>query len=190
MEWTKLLDTPDSLPDKVGPFTTGANYPLRVSKVDNGVAVKVQEPANKGVIFTHEEIKALYDFSSSFSVPEAWHEGMTTGEEVNLAYWERNMMVMWFAVYSNKSLEAFNLYRGAITGKELREPTLLSGWFEHQGEGFEGWSRVISLFGGKATFHVPDSFPISDKLPKIEPNWDGHTTEEKWNHVKERLGLE
>ena len=27
-------------------------------------------------------------------------------------------------------------------------------------------------------------------LPKIEPNWDGHTTREKWTRVAEGAGIE
>lgn len=41
---------------------------------------------------------------------------------------------------------------------------------------------MLSLEDGKITFHVPDSFDIGN-LPKIEPNWDGHTTEEKWRRI-------
>lgn len=35
------------------------------------------------------------------------------------------------------------------------------------------------------TFHIPDGFNVGN-LRQIEPNWDGHTTEEKWARI-ERL---
>lgn len=101
-------------------------------------------------------------------------------EAKNLAYWERNMLALLLAEHLNDTKEAKEqrLYQG--------KP--YCGWYQHQGEGFEGWSRVVSLNNGSVSFHVPDSFDLGD-LPEIQPNWDGHTTEEKWNRIKAICGV-
>jgi len=52
----------------------------------------------------------------------------------------------------------------------------------------EGYSRVLSLDGGKMTFHIPDWFSVGN-LKQIEPNWDGHTTEEKWARIDKMMGI-
>lgn len=93
---------------------------------------------------------------------EGWNEAMSLEDTKNLAYWERNMLALLLA---------------KLVGGE-------SGWYFH-GE-YEGWSRVISLYGGKVTFHVPDDFDLSS-LKEIEKNWDGHTTFDKWENVKRLL---
>jgi hypothetical protein len=98
--------------------------------------------------------------------PYVWEEGMSLEEQKNGAYWERNMLALLLANYMNWSEKDIN-----------KTPC---GWYLH-GE-WEGWSRVISIGNGGITFHVPDDFDLGD-LPQIEPNWDGHTTEEKWNNV-------
>lgn len=48
--------------------------------------------------------------------------------------------------------------------------------------------KVLVLFTpkGQLTFHVPPDFETYN-LRKVEPCWDGHTTEEKWDRVKEYL---
>lgn len=101
-------------------------------------------------------------------------------EAKNLAYWERNMLALLLANQLNdtKVAKEQRLYQGRS----------YCGWYEHQGEGFEGWSRVVSLNNGSVSFHVPDSFDLGD-LPEIQPNWDGHTTEEKWNRIKAICGV-
>jgi len=93
------------------------------------------------------------------------------------------------ANYANKAWEQYMdmLRSRGSTSKYLDDP-LPSGWYYHGGEGFEGWSRVISLFDGSATFHVPDDFDLGN-LQQIEPNWDGHTTEEKWERVMKLCGV-
>lgn len=101
--------------------------------------------------------------------PYTWSPDQTLEEQKDGAYWERNMMVLLLA----RNMSAFN-----IPG--TNKPA--AGWYPHQGEGFEGWSRVISLYGGAATFHVPDDFDLGD-LAQIEPDWDGHTTHEKWTLI-------
>lgn len=119
---------------------------------------------------------------------QSWHEGMSPEEEASLAYWERNMLAVKFGVYANLVWEANNDLR-RVEGLEPDSRPAPCGWYRHQGEGFEGWSRVISLFDGKITFHVPDDFDIGTKLPEIEPNWDGHTTVEKWKRVMKSCGM-
>lgn len=49
------------------------------------------------------------------------------------------------------------------------------GWYRPEPD---EW-RVISMFDGAMTFHVPDDFDMLG-LPEIVPNWDGHSTEQKW----------
>lgn len=107
--------------------------------------------------------------------PFVYKEGMTLEEQVNGAYWERNMLAVLIANLSNA-------YAVAMSDKED------SGWYVH-GE-WEGWSRVISIANGEFTFHIPDNFDVGKYLPQIEPNWDGHTTEEKWIKVMEVCGME
>lgn len=85
---------------------------------------------------------------------KVWHEGMSDKEAKDLAYWERNMLALRFA----------------------------QGWYNDDDSNFPGWRRVLSLDNGRMTFHIPDEFDVGD-LPEIEPNWDGHTTEEKWQRV-------
>ncbi len=79
---------------------------------------------------------------------------MTDEESKDLAYWERNMLALYFA----------------------------DGWYKDTQSNYPGWLRVLSLDGGKITFHIPDAFMVGN-LPEIEPNWDGHTTEQKWMRV-------
>mgnify|MGYP003475095778 CR=1 FL=1 len=85
---------------------------------------------------------------------KVWHEGMSDAESKDLAYWERNMLALAYA----------------------------DGWYNDDVSSFTGWRRVLSLSNGKITFHIPDNFDVGN-LQQIEPNWDGHTTKEKWEHV-------
>lgn len=103
--------------------------------------------------------------------PLSWNAEMTLEDQKDLAYWERNMMALMFANYARHA-----------------QSKMVHGWYKHQGDGFDGWSRVISLCDGKMTFHVPDDFDLGD-LPEIPPNWDGHTTEEKWARVMLACGI-
>lgn len=108
--------------------------------------------------------------------PFVWKPEMTDEETKNGAYWERNMLVLHIATLANESWKD--------------EPKRIDcGWYKHEGEGFDGWSRVISLYNGQMTFHVPDDFDMGN-LREIEPNWDGHSTEEKWLRVMEWAGCE
>ncbi len=85
---------------------------------------------------------------------KVWHEGMSDAESKDLAYWERNMLALAFA----------------------------DGWYNDDVSNFTDWRRVLSLSNGKITFHIPDNFDVGN-LQQIEPNWDGHTTKEKWEYV-------
>jgi hypothetical protein len=107
--------------------------------------------------------------------PYVWEEGMTEKEMRDGAYFERNMLAL---------LLAHNQNYWAKTTDHFSENTEC-GWYIH-GE-WEGWTRVISLFGGQVTFHVPDDFDLGD-LPQIKSNWDGHSTEEKWKFAMDVCG--
>lgn len=85
---------------------------------------------------------------------KTWNKDMTDKDTADLAYWERNMIALYFA----------------------------EGWYADHENNFPGWLRVLSLEGGKITFHIPDEFMVGN-LPEIKPNWDGHTTDMKWMRV-------
>jgi hypothetical protein len=117
--------------------------------------------------------------------PFVWQEGMSLEEAKNGAYWERNMLAVYFGCYANKAFRSY-LDRNPEL-KETFGDKVPCGWYIH-GE-WEGWSRVISLFDGQYTFHIPDDFDLGNKLPQIEPNWDGHTTYKKWEGMMSKLGM-
>ena len=62
------------------------------------------------------------------------------------------------------------------------------GWYIDDRPDFKGWSRVLSLDGGKITFHIPDWFDVGN-LPEIPCNWDGHTSRQKWEYILFRRGI-
>lgn len=114
---------------------------------------------------------------------KTWHPDMTDKETADLAYWERNMLALYYADgwYNDdadrpaddpigKPLDG--LYFGEITTSPR----------------FPGWRRVLSLNGGKITFHIPDDFDVGG-LAEISPTWDGHTTEEKWRRIGAYCGV-
>lgn len=105
------------------------------------------------------------------------------------AYWERNMMALYAAVYANRAWTDFNEYLQAAGRGTAQDPkNVPCGWYFDTDNNWDGWKRVISLFDGRITFHVPDDFDLGDKLPEIKPNWNKHTTEEKWLMMMERCG--
>lgn len=109
---------------------------------------------------------------------KTWHEGMSPDEAKDLAYWERNMLALRYAD---------GWYNDDIPGVELDDGTIAileSGMRPR----YKGWRRVLSLEGGRITFHIPDDFPTGN-LPEIERNWDGHTTEEKWLRILSDRGI-
>ena len=83
-----------------------------------------------------------------------WNPNMTDKETAELAYWERNMLALRYA----------------------------QGWYNDDVSNFAGWRRVLCLENGTICFHIPDDFDVGS-LPCIVRNWDGHTTEEKWERV-------
>jgi hypothetical protein len=93
-----------------------------------------------------------------------WQPSMSDKETAELAYWERNVLALYFA----------------------------EGWYNDDGEDgnarYKGWRRVLSLRGGRITFHIPDDFDVG-RLAKIEKNWDGHSTLEKWRYILARCGI-
>lgn len=89
-----------------------------------------------------------------------YKDGMSEKEQKDGAYWERNMIALRFA----------------------------DGWYYDTDNNWEGWLRVLSLDGGRMCFHIPDSFDVGN-LPQIQPNWDGHTTREKWLRVMKMRGI-
>ena len=95
------------------------------------------------------------------SMNRTWHPGMTNSEAKELAYYERNMIALRYA----------------------------DGWYYDTDNNWDGWKRVLSLDGGKMTFHIPDNFKVGN-LKQIEPNWDGHTTEEKWTRIDRLMDID
>jgi hypothetical protein len=106
---------------------------------------------------------------------KGWQQGMSEKETRNLAYFERNMLAVLMAKESNDHCKSLGL-----------EPD--SGYYVHGA--WEGWSRVVSIYNGGITFHVPDDFDIGEDIPLIHPNWNGHSTEEKWKFVADLLEME
>jgi hypothetical protein len=107
-------------------------------------------------------------------IPYEYEDGMDYVTQANGAYWERNMLALFLANQSNKLCEEMGLKHD-------------SGYFIH-GE-WEGWDRVISIQNGQYTFHVPNDFDLGN-LKEIQPNWDGHTTQQKWLKMMEKCGIE
>lgn len=108
---------------------------------------------------------------------KVWYEGMPVEESKDLAYWERNMLALrfadgWYDDLVNVAADLGQPFVGVGTSKPR----------------YAGWRRVLTLDGGKMTFHIPDEFDVGN-LPRVSPNWDGHTTEQKWRRVQERFGI-
>lgn len=111
---------------------------------------------------------------------KTWHEGMSDKETADLAYWERNMLALRYAEgwYNDDKTE----YTGmSITPRGVEPDGFLA-------PRFPGWRRVLTLDSGAVTFHIPDDFLVGD-LPEVERNWDGHTTQEKWERVLAYRGV-
>jgi hypothetical protein len=106
-----------------------------------------------------------------------YKEGMSEEEQRNGAYWERNMLVLLLAEYLNK-----NLRNGLIING-------ISGWYYDTDNNWDGWKRVISIDNGKYCFHIPDKFDIGN-LQEIKPNWDGHSTKDKYIEMFDILKID
>lgn len=114
---------------------------------------------------------------------KTWTPEMGDKETADLAYWERNCLALHFAdgwYYDDVPID------WAPDAAE-KAAKLVYGLISHRAR-FQGWRRVLSISRGRITFHIPDDFNVGD-LPAIEPNWDGHTTEEKWRGILERRGI-
>lgn len=112
-----------------------------------------------------------------------WHMDMTDKETADLAYWERNVLALRYAdgwYNDDVAVPASDPDGPPINGLFFGEHVLRPR--------FKNWRRVLTLDGGKVTFHIPDDFEVGD-LPEVTPNWDGHTTEEKWKRVLESKGV-
>lgn len=110
---------------------------------------------------------------------KTWYPGMSDAETKDLAYWERNVLALHFAE---------GWYNDDVTDFSQELPSAFGLKFKLDPR-FEGWRRVLSLASGSITFHIPDDFDVGT-LPEIKPNWDGHTTEEKWRRVLKLKGIE
>ena len=109
----------------------------------------------------------------------------TPEEEADGAYWERNMLALSYAMRANELLLLI-FYK---MGMKRIPPECMNGWYNDDDNNWDGWHRVISLNGGEITFHIPDNFEVG-KLPQIKPNWNGHTTIQKWNSIAKTAGVE
>jgi hypothetical protein len=92
---------------------------------------------------------------------KTWNKEMSLEETKDLGYWERNVLALKYA----------------------------DGWYYDLDNMWAGYLRVLSLDGGKITFHIPDDFNVGN-LQQVEPNWDGHTTEQKWRRVLEARNIQ
>ena len=92
-------------------------------------------------------------------IPE-WKPGLTAEEERDVAYAERNLLALWYA----------------------------DGWYNDDQSAFPGWRRVLSLQYGSMCFHIPDDFDVG-RLPEIKPNWNGHSTRDKWTRVMDAFKI-
>lgn len=105
---------------------------------------------------------------------KTWHERMSNEEAAELAYWERNMLALHFADgWYNDDVDLILNDDGSAKETAAR---------------YKGWRRVLSLDGGKITFHIHDDFEVGN-LPEIQRNWDGHTTQEKWARIAISKGI-
>lgn len=102
-----------------------------------------------------------------------WNPAMSLEETKELAYWERNVLALHFAD---------GWYEDTVWSDDAAHPN------GHLVPRYDGWRRVLSLEGGKITFHIPDDLDVGT-LPEIKPNWDGHTTEEKWLRILREKGI-
>lgn len=113
-----------------------------------------------------------------------WTPSMTDAETKDLAYWERNVLALHFAegwYYDDVPIDwAPDAAQNAATGGYMIA--------SHRPR-YQGWRRVLTLECGSITFHIPDDFDVG-ALPQVSPNWDGHTTEEKWGRILAARGAE
>lgn len=112
---------------------------------------------------------------------KTWHDDMSDKETADLAYWERNMLALryadgWYNDDVPDPIEVSDPYNLATSAAHVA-PIVL-----RLKPRYQTWRRVLTLDGGEITFHIPDDFDVGN-LPQVSPNWDGHTTEEKWQRI-------
>jgi hypothetical protein len=110
-----------------------------------------------------------------------WKEGMTPEEAKDIGYWERNMLALQLAMFMN------DVTRNIMGLAQTVPDYYPCGWYNDTDNNWDGWKRVISINNGGTTFHIPDDFDVGN-LPQIEPNWDGHTTRQKWEQIMQQCG--
>lgn len=113
---------------------------------------------------------------------KVWQPTMSDKETADLAYWERNMLALRYAQGWYDDMIPDPPIVGVCSDSL---PTQSQKWVPR----YTGWRRALSLENGRITFHIPDDFDVGD-LRRIGPNWDGHTTEEKWQRVAAHRNLE
>lgn len=112
---------------------------------------------------------------------------MSAEETKDLAYWERNVLALKYAEGWYYDDVPFNVKRELCSAdQQMLESAGIK--LKTVASRYPGWRRVLSLEGGTITFHIPDDFDVGT-LPQVEPNWDGHTTEEKWRRVLQARGV-
>lgn len=113
---------------------------------------------------------------------KTWHPEMSVEETKDLAYWERNMLALRYADgWYNDDIEKSQM--------EYLDGLVIEVDPPQRFPRYSGWRRVLSLGCGKCSFHIPDDFDVGN-LPAIKPNWDGHTTEEKWARIARLRDIE
>jgi len=117
--------------------------------------------------------------------PISWNKDMDLQETSNLAYWERNMIALLFATTVNAFVELLEESDFDLENEE----EFKCGWYYDEENNWAGWKRVISLYGGKVNFHIPDNFDLG-ALPEIDVAYNGHTTEQKWASVMQLAGCD
>jgi len=118
---------------------------------------------------------------------KTWTPEMSVEDTKDLAYWERNVLALHFAdgwydddVESDECPHEGQNPAAACSRCEREAPMQAR---------FPGWRRVLTLEDGAITFHIPDDFDVGN-LPEIRNNWDGHTTEQKWERILKARGVE
>lgn len=114
-----------------------------------------------------------------------WKEGTPAEVEADGAYWERNMMALQYAARVN-ALDHF--FKVNVLEHDKTEYVYPCGWYFDTDNNWEGWKRVITLDCGSIAFHIPDDFEVGN-LPQVKANWNGHTTQEKWNQIAKTAGI-
>lgn len=111
------------------------------------------------------------------------HPGMLHADTADLAYWERNVLALRYAD---------GWYNDDIPDQDLGYDPDGCDECADAGEPmkprYTGWRRVLTLDGGRITFHIPDDFDVGN-LPEVQLSWDGHTTEEKWRRILAARGI-